>query len=224
MEHDGTPAENGTVVALFRFMKSNKTTRAPFAVGVSLALLIVASGSSAAGSVVDPQMPPAPVLSDADKKAFAAFDDRVKVYMKLRERVRNTLKKPSDESKPEQIEAYKKTFQERVRAARTGAKQGDVFTPDIAQFIRNTAKAEFKGRERAELRETVLVESDAKGIPLRVNYTYPETKEQNEMPPTLLLKLPQLPKELKYRFVGRGLLLVDRDNGLIVDYITNALP
>ncbi|MGI8731920.1 MAG: hypothetical protein ACR2LM_01275 [Pyrinomonadaceae bacterium] len=44
------------------------------------------------------------------------------------------------------------------------------------------------------------------------------------MPPTLLLKLPELPKEVKYRFVKRHLLLVDTDNGLIVDYMLNALP
>jgi hypothetical protein len=61
-------------------------------------------------------------------------------------------------------------------------------------------------------------------VPLRVNYPYPESKEFTEMPPTLLLMLPQLPKEVKYRFVGRNLLLVDRDNNVIIDYMTNALP
>ncbi len=44
------------------------------------------------------------------------------------------------------------------------------------------------------------------------------------MPPTILLNLPQLPPEVKYRFVGRNMLLVDRDTNLILDYMTNALP
>ena len=44
------------------------------------------------------------------------------------------------------------------------------------------------------------------------------------MAPTLLLRLPQLPKQLRYRFVGHNLLLIDRENGLIVDYMTKALP
>jgi hypothetical protein len=44
------------------------------------------------------------------------------------------------------------------------------------------------------------------------------------MPPSLLLALPQLPKQVRYRFVGTSLLLVDRENHLIVDYMTNALP
>jgi hypothetical protein len=38
------------------------------------------------------------------------------------------------------------------------------------------------------------------------------------MPPPLLLRLPQLPKQVRYR-----LLLVDRENGLMVDYMTNVL-
>jgi hypothetical protein len=29
---------------------------------------------------------------------------------------------------------------------------------------------------------------------------------------------------VKYRFVGRNMLLVDRDNNLIIDYMLNALP
>jgi len=39
-----------------------------------------------------------------------------------------------------------------------------------------------------------------------------------------LMRLPQLPKQLRYRFVRSNLLLVDRENGLIVDYMTKALP
>ena len=98
-----------------------------------------------------------------------------------------------------------------------------MFTPAVAEYLRRVIKTEFKGSERVELRETIL-EADTAGVPLRVNYPYPETKELTQMPPTLLLKLPQLPKEVKYRYVGRHLLLVDTDNGLIVDYMTNALP
>ena len=83
---------------------------------------------------------------------------------------------------------------------------------------------DFKGRERVEFRDTVLREAENKAVPLRVNYPYPESQELMEMPPTLLLRLPQLPKQLRYRFVRQNLLLVDRENGLIVDYMTKALP
>ena len=90
-------------------------------------------------------------------------------------------------------------------------------------YVRTIIKTEIPPKDKSEIREVVL-EADTKGVPLKVNYPYPETKELTQMPPTLLLKLPQLPKEVKYRYVGRHMLLVDTDNGLIVDYMTNALP
>lgn len=157
------------------------------------------------------------------KPVVATFDERVKEYVKLRERLEEKLPKLSKESTPEQIQAYKDAFEESVRTARVGAKPGNVFSPEVADYFRTTIRKEFKGRDRKELRETVL-EADTKGVPLRVNYPYPETKELSQIPPTLLLKLPQLPKQVKYRFVGRHLLLVDRENGLIIDYMLDALP
>jgi hypothetical protein len=128
----------------------------------------------------------------------------------MREQVEAQMPKLSKEAKPEEIETHKKQFQERVRAARAGAKQGEVFTPEAATFIRAII--------------TVLRESENKDVPLRVNYPYPESQELLEMPATLLMRLPQLPKQLRYRFVRSNLLLVDRENGLIVDYMTKALP
>jgi hypothetical protein len=74
------------------------------------------------------------------------------------------------------------------------------------------------------LRKEVLVEAENKAVPVRVNHPYPESQELLEMPPPLLLRLPQLPKQVKYRFVRGNLLLVDRENGLIIDYMTDALP
>jgi hypothetical protein len=153
-----------------------------------------------------------------------AFEKRAKDYAKMREALEEKMPKLSKEAKAEEIQTHKTQFQERVRAARAGAKRGDVFTPEAATLIRAMIKDEFKGRERVEFRETLLKEAENKAVPLRVNYPYPESQELLEMPPTLLLRLPQLPKQLRYRFVRSNLLLVDRENGLIVDYMTNALP
>lgn len=163
-------------------------------------------------------------LSANDQAAVKTFEKRAKEYSKLREQLESQMPKLSQEAKAEDIQTHKKQFQERVRAARVGAKPGDVFTPEAATLIRAIIKDEFKGKERVELRNTVLKESETKAVPLRVNYPYPESQEVVEMAPTLLLRLPQLPKQLRYRFVGHNLLLLDRENGLIVDYMTNALP
>jgi hypothetical protein len=209
----------------YRTMKENKGNRTLLAVGVVVVLSMALTPSAFIATPVFAQAQGTQVsLSVAEKQTVKVFEKRVKQYADLRDRVAGKLPKPSDDATPEQIEVYKKSFQERVRNARAGAKHGDVFIPQAAEFIRAIVKDEFKGRERAELRDTVLREADTKAVPLRVNYPYPETQELLEMPATLLLRLPQLPKQIRYRFVGNNLLLVDRENGLIIDYMTKALP
>ncbi len=155
--------------------------------------------------------------------AVADFEGRAKAYSRLREQIEDQMPKLPKEATPEQITAHKTAFLKRVQAARAGAKPGQLFTRGVAAHIRSTIRNSFNRRERVELRQTVL-EAETKGVPVRVNHTYPESKELVEMPPNLLLRLPQLPKQLRYRFVGRNLLLVDRENGLIVDYMRDALP
>lgn len=63
-------------------------------------------------------------LSAKDKLTVETFGKRVKDYVALREGVEGKMPKLSKDATPEQIEAHKKAFQERVRAARAGAKQG----------------------------------------------------------------------------------------------------
>jgi ABC-type transporter MlaC component len=163
------------------------------------------------------------VVTPEQKHLLTAFNNHVKDYLKQRERVRKKLTKLSKEATPEQIQAYQKSFVEALTAMRTGTKPGYIFTPEVADYFRKLIKTEFKGSERAEVRQTIL-EAETKGVPLKINYPYPDTKEITQMPPTLLLKLPLLPKEVRYRFVRQHLLLVDTDNDLIVDYMLNALP
>jgi len=162
-------------------------------------------------------------LSANDKKVVSDFENRAKAYVDLREKLRHQLPKLSKDATPEQIQANKTALQKSVQAARINAKQGNVFTQSATLLIRSVIKAEFKGYEGAELRKTVL-EADTKGVPLKVNVPYPETKELVEMSPALLLTLPQLPKELRYRYIGRSLVILDRDNALIIDFMKNALP
>lgn len=192
-------------------------------VSASFAALMLASSAAAqtpAGSQVAATQP---VVSPKHKAAFAAFEKRVKAYVSLRERIERKLPKLAKDAKPEAIEAHKVALQKRVQAARARAKQGDLFVPELAAHIREVIKSEMPAKLKREVRETV-VESDVKAVPLRINQPYPESEEMLEMPPTLLLRLPQLPKQIRYRYVGRNMLLVDRENGLIIDYMPDALP
>ena len=163
------------------------------------------------------------VVSAQEKRTVATFEQRVKDYVKLRNRIKAKVPKLSKDSTPEQIAAFEKASVEALRVARAGAKPGDLFTPDMAQLIRTTLKSEFKPTEKKEIRKVVL-EAEAARAPLRVNYPYPDSSEFTETPAKVLLRLPQLPKEVKYRYVGRNLFLVDTDNNLIIDYMLDALP
>jgi hypothetical protein len=57
-----------------------------------------------------------------------------------------------------------------------------------------------------------------------VNAAYPDSAPLSTVPPTLLLRLPKLPKEVEFRFVGRDLVLYDAYADLIVDFVPNAMP
>jgi hypothetical protein len=162
-------------------------------------------------------------VSPEEKRTTTSFEKRVKDYVKLRNQVKAKVPKLSKGSTPEQIAAFEKASIEALRVARATAKAGDLFTADTAQFIRARLRTEFKPSEKKEIRKVVL-EAEAARAPLRVNYPYPDVAEFTEMPAKVLLKLPQLPKEVRYRYVGRNLFLVDSDNNLIIDYMVDALP
>jgi hypothetical protein len=163
------------------------------------------------------------VVSTQEKRTLAAFEQRVKDYVKLRNRIKTKVPKLSKDSTPEQIAAFEKASAEALQVARAGAKSGDLFTPDVVQLIRTRLKSEFKPTEKKEIRKVVM-EAETARAPLRVNYPYPDSNEFTEMSAKVLLRLPQLPKEVKYRYVGRNLFLVDTDNNLIIDYMLDALP
>jgi hypothetical protein len=209
-------------------MKNKIAKTPPSGFGAAIALWLMALAFSLAGvsaptafSQADGRA--AQDSSSSNPQLVAKFEGRVKEYARLREQLEEKLPKLPKDATPEQIKAHKTAFEEIVRSARAGAKQGDLFTPDIANYIRALIRNTFKGKKLQELREEIL-EAETQGVPLRVNYPYPESKELTQIPPTLLLKLPQLPKQVKYRFVGRSLLLVDRENTLIVDYMLDAFP
>ena len=158
-----------------------------------------------------------------DKVIASEFENRVREYTKRREALESELPQLSKQATAEEIAAHKSALLKKVLADRKGARRGYIFTPDAEELIRSIITGQYQGRDRIELRKE-LAEAENKTVAVKVNAVYPEAAELLEMPPTLLLALPQLPKQVRYRFVGTNLLIVDRENHLIVDYMTNALP
>jgi len=185
--------------------------------------VLAVAAATLAQSTQNAALAPPVVVSAADKTAIQTFEKQVKDYVQLRDRVKANAPKLSKDSTPEQIQAYRTALEQSLRTERAAAKRGDLFRPETADYIRRTLKIEFQGKDRQELRKTIF-ETELQGVVLRVNYTYAQSAEFSEMPATLLAKLPQLPKEVRYRFVGRNMLLVDRESNVIIDYMPDALP
>jgi len=201
----------------------HKNRNALRVLGVSFIVLSFAVIVAVAQKTERPALAPPPVTSPAEKAAIQNFENQVKDYVKLRNKVRENAPKLSKEATPEQINTYRTTLEESLRNARKGARRGDLFTADIASFIRRTLKNEFQGRDRKEIRD-IAFETELQGVVLRVNYPYAQSAEFSEMPATLLAKLPQLPNEVRYRFVGSNMILVDRESNVIIDIMPDALP
>jgi hypothetical protein len=207
----------------FAFSPQHMKKKTYIIIGVLVCLLILASGVAVGQKTQNAALAEPVVVSPADKAAIDVFEKEVKDYIALRNKVRENAPKLSKDSTPEQINAYRTALELSLRNARPNAKRGEFFRPETADFIRRTLKTEFQGQDRKELREQIF-ETELKGVVLRVNYPYAQAAELSEMPATLLTKLPQLPKELRYRFVGRNMLLVDRESNVILDFMPDALP
>jgi hypothetical protein len=111
-----------------------------------------------------------------------------------------------------------------LQAARVNAREGDVFAPAVAVYLRKRISDTLKAR--GFLPEGVvaasLEEADSAASLPEVNGRFP-WRRGAAMWPCILDALPRLPAELQYRIVGRDLVLVDIEAELVVDILRNAL-
>ncbi len=124
-------------------------------------------------------------------------------------------------AEPAKITARQKALGEAIREARPDAKQGDIFTADIGEVIRDVIREDFRRRSATDAH---AVAESIPNIQLRVNDFYPTTVPLATMPPRLLAQLPRLPDNLEYRLVGDSLILRDVDPNLVVDLLPRAVP
>ena len=112
-----------------------------------------------------------------------------------------------------------------IRAERSTAKLGDLFTPELGAELRwrigealaahNLTPADVRAAEAADGTDPGLVS-------LTVNGPFP-WGYASAMFRCLIEALPELPPELQYRIVGNTLVLVDVHASLIVDLLPSAL-
>ena len=178
-----------------------------------LLLILVPGGFAQAQTPAPADQPDANLLAD--------FGSRVEKYLQSRQKA-GGAPKPATEA--EKLAAHRKKTASKVKVERVEAKQGDIFTPEIATYFKKQIAATFAGPEGPKIRASLRRAEPVPPINLKVNKAYPAALPRQSTPPTLLLNLPRLPKELEYRIVGRDLALHDMVTDLIVDFIPNAIP
>jgi hypothetical protein len=127
-------------------------------------------------------------------------------------------------SDPEAIEIASYGLAVSLRAARPLAKIGDIFTPEIVAAFRQRIDdaIDRQGCAAADLLAEMNSEAPNASVPLAVNARF-DWAHGAATPGVLIAALPALPDELRYRFGGGDLVLVDVPARLIVDIMPVAL-
>jgi hypothetical protein len=164
--------------------------------------------------------PPADPPASPESPAFHEFTERAQAYVKLQKavpRLRTTKKR-------EEIVERRRALAQKIRETRSNAQPGDIFTPAASEEFRRVIRSIFQGPSGTKVRRTIRQGEPVPDRHLTVNSDYPEHLPVTTVPPTLLLRLPQLPKELAYRIIGHDFVLQDIEARVIVDFIPGALP
>jgi hypothetical protein len=174
-----------------------------------------------------------------DADVLAKFQHEIQDYMEEHRELVHRIPNVGPNATAEEIAAHRDKMMKAIQAERRHAKQGDIFKPEVEAAFRRIIARELAGPERKQLVqeikqgnpkvEGVPTEADPtrlqpESVRVAVNATYNEEAPVSSVPPTLLLKLPQLPEQVRYRFVGRDLILRDTEANVILDFIKEAVP
>ena len=157
-------------------------------------------------------------------KLIQEYQERIKAYLEIHKKARGDAPKLKETEDPGKIKAAQDALAAKIRELRPKARQGEIFTPEIANVFRQLMYPEVKGAQGKATKEALKEDAPPPAsVPFKVNARYPDEQPLPTVPPNLLNNLPVLPKELEYRIIDRHLILRDVDANIIVDYIPNAI-
>ncbi len=161
---------------------------------------------------------------NADAAVLQDFKSRVDQYLKIHKDAAKGPARLKETNDPAEITKAQDALSARIRAARAGAKHGDIFTAEISTAFRRLLAPEMKGEEGRDTKEVLKTDAPpTASVAFKVNAKYPEGQPLPTTPANVLLNLPRLPEPLQYRIIGRHLVLLDSAADLVVDYIPNAI-
>ena len=167
---------------------------------------------------------PAPSPDDRDAaRVSSLFQDRVRAYVALQKELEGSLAGTNAATEVERLKGHQDGLAHSIAAARQASRRGDIFTPEVTALFRSIIREALEGREGRRIRRTIMEGDPEKATVLQVNGVYPEEIPLGTMPPTILRRLPSLPVELAYRFVGTSLVLKDVKTNLILDFMPEVM-
>lgn len=146
------------------------------------------------------------------------FTARVGRYFELRQRLQSALPALIVTNDVRQIRRGTQSLANAIRAARPGAAQGEFFTVGTS--------AEFKRILARMMNATLwaaIMDDNPGAFPLEIDATYAEGQPHATTPGTILARLPRLPDDIEFRFVGRHLILFDVRANTIIDRLPDAI-
>lgn len=202
---------------------------------VAIVLSLLGGGCGMRGA--RPVAPPQTVRMDSE--VLEEFLEGVVKYVKLHKELTTRIPIAQPTWSAQQIADRQRALTVAIQEARREKRQGNIFKPEVEAAFRHVITRELTGPDGASMRNEILSGNPEdegvpeqrnprnerkRGVRLRVNAYYPDDAPLSSVPPSLLLNLPALPEEVRYRFVGRHLILRDTEANVILDFIRNVVP
>ncbi len=122
------------------------------------------------------------------------------------------------------VRLRQRTLAESIQTkVRPDAKQGDLFSPRVADLIRREIATAFRGPKVDLIRDELQEQTEGRKDRL-ADVAINQIVTAPRVPPLLLESLPQLPEQVEFDVSGRTLILRDVDADLVVDFIPLAFP
>lgn len=183
-----------------------------------LAGMLSASAETSQTARTLPSQKPADFTVEVDGLIVADFSARVEAYAALRRSLEQGLPGLVVTANHSEIRRAEEALARRIRQAREGARQGNIFTAEI--------NAAFKQLLRGVTKPGIcaaILEDNPGRTTYRTSRPYSRDEPLSTVPPSVLNVLPVLPDDVQYRFIDRDLILYDTRANMMLDRITSAI-
>lgn len=159
--------------------------------------------------------------TNAQGAATLEFHNRIKNYLKTHNEAETKVPNLKRTDDPKEISDREASLAKAIQTLRANAQIGDIFAPEDQPYFIKIVQDDFAKRSAVDRK--ALINELPKNMKADISTVYPTTLPLATFPAGLLRKLPDLPPELEYRFVGRSLILRDVKANPIVDILRDVV-